>query len=139
MQYEPTKFLIVTSLLFIFVLPASAVYYGYVENKHGKWGRIGVLYNPGDQNIVEVYRQSPADLAGLKRGDIVIYVNDTDIAGPSYTNVNLTIRRDKEIFTVIIERIPASEIDVDHPLPHENKHKTKNSLLSRAHVRSQKP
>lgn len=96
-------------------------YYGHVEQGHGKHGRIGILYNPADHHIVEVYKGSPAEEVGLKRGDVVVFINDADITGPAYTLLNLTIRRGQAIFTVIVERVPSEQIDVRHPLPHENK------------------
>lgn len=108
------NYLIIASIVAI-------TYYGHVENKHGKYGRIGILFDPGGHRIVEVYRDSPADKAGLHRGDIVVFVNDKDITGPAYTLINLTVRRGRDIFTVIIERVPAELIDSKHPLPHEKK------------------
>lgn len=112
------KSLIIASIL-------AVTYYGHVENRHGRFGRIGILYNPGDHAIVEVYKGSPAAKAGLKRGDTVVHVNDKDITGPAYTLVNLSIlKKDGQMVTVVIERVPAELIDIDHPLPHENKHKT---------------
>lgn len=105
------------SLLLVSLI--AITYYGYVEKGPHMHGRVGILYNPVDHHIVEVYRGSPADLAGLKRGDIVKHVNDVDIAGPSYTKINLTIQRGSEILTFILERIPDKLIDLKHPLPHE--------------------
>jgi len=99
---------------------AVLTYYGFVETGPHTHGRIGILWNPVDHSVVEVYRGSPAAVAGIKRHDIVKHVNDVDIAGAAYTKVNLTIKRKEEILFFEVERIPDKLIDVRHPLPHEH-------------------
>ena len=64
--------------------------------------------------MIRVYRNSPAARAKLRKGDIVKYINDVDICGPSYTTVNLTVMRGSEILHFEIERIPDKLIDVRH-------------------------
>lgn len=97
----------------LILVTALCMYYGGVQQGHGNKGRIGILYDPVHHRIVKVYKGTPAWEAGLRVGDIVRHVNDKDITGPSYTFVNLTIKRGENIFTVEIERIPREYID-DH-------------------------
>lgn len=86
------------------------MYYSHVEVGHGAKGRIGIKYDPVKHKIVTVYHNTPAEEAGLLPGDIVKHINDKDIKGPSYTKVNLTIKRGNVIFTVEIERVPCEQV-----------------------------
>lgn len=88
-----------------------AMYYGSVQQGHGAKGRIGILYDPVHHRVVKVYGNTPAEEAGIMPGDIILHVNDKDITGPSYTKVNLTIKRGKRVITFEIERIPRELVD----------------------------
>jgi C-terminal processing protease CtpA/Prc len=88
-----------------------AMYYGNVSVGHGSKGRIGIKYDPARHRIVTVFKHTPAEEAGLRVGDIVLHVDASDITGPSYTKVHLTLRRGTRIFTVELERIPKELVD----------------------------
>lgn len=49
----------------------------------GQYGGVGSLIRPSGEYIVisEVYKGFPADLAGLKAGDLIIQIDDTSIKG----------------------------------------------------------
>ena len=99
--------------------------YGNVENHHGAKGRIGILYDPVHHRIVKVYKYTPAAEGGLHAGDIVKHINAADITGPSYTKVNLTIKRGNQIFTIELERIPNELVDT-HQVQDEEKNTDEN-------------
>lgn len=97
-----------------FLLAASltvAMYYGTVQHGHGSKGRIGILYDPVHHRVVKVYKGTPADEVGLMPGDIIVHVNDKDITGPSYTKVNLTIKRGNRLINLEVERIPKEYVN----------------------------
>lgn len=104
------KLLLATTLI-------AAIYYGNIESHHGLHGRIGIVYNPANHEIVKVYLNSPAQNAGLHKHDRVKHINDVDITGPAYTYVNLTIQRGDSILVFVIERVPNAEIDTKHEAP----------------------
>ena len=107
--------------LLIPITMMAITYFGYVSVGPKEHGRIGILFNPVNHQVVEVYRGSPAAEAGLKRGDVVKHINASDIDGPSGVKVNLTVQRGNQILVFEIIRVPDRLIDVRHPLPHEKK------------------
>lgn len=97
-----------------FSLIIACTYYGYVECGRGVPGLIGIEYNPPRHQVVGVYRNSPADKAGILPRDVVLHINDVAIHGPAGTKINLTILRKQQVLGFEIERIPAKEIDFRH-------------------------
>jgi carboxyl-terminal processing protease len=86
----------------------------------GKYSGIGAeiqqLVETGEIKILEVYKDSPAEQAGLKKNDIIFKVNGEEIKGLSAaevsgkvkgetgTKVDLTIKRGEEIIDVTLTR-----------------------------------
>ena len=86
----------------------------------GKYSGIGAeiqqLVETGEIKILEVYKDSPADKAGLKKDDIIFKVNGEEIKGLSAadvsskvkgeqgTKVDLTIKRGEETIDVTLTR-----------------------------------
>lgn len=56
----------------------------------GQYGGVGSLIRPSGDYIVisEVYKGFPADLAGLKAGDLIIQIDDTSIKGLNSSKVS---------------------------------------------------
>lgn len=94
-----------------------AVLQGGVETHHSNKGKIGILYNPVAHKVVKVYANTPAAAAGLHTGDKIMHVNDKDIQGPPYTEVELTILRNGKTLIFTIERVPKEEIRGQPYLP----------------------
>ncbi|MDD3645983.1 MAG: S41 family peptidase [Candidatus Gracilibacteria bacterium] len=102
------------------------VYFPPTENKDfnesltGEYEGIGAYVDmdtPGEITIVSPIIGSPAEKAGLKGGDVVTHVDGRKIEegnslqeavswikGPAGTTVELTIRRNSEVFNVIVTR-----------------------------------
>jgi C-terminal processing protease CtpA/Prc len=99
------------------ILIASVLLFGSASNVPG---RIGITCNHGwslfskKYHISHVYKDSPAEKAGLLKGDLIIAVDDVDILGSAGTFVNLTIQRGEKTFKVIIKRCPYTDIDSRH-------------------------
>ena len=85
----------------------------------GVYSGVGVTISAGDSGYVEVVtptKGSPAEAAGLRKGDLILAVDGTEYAGsdldtcaaairgPENTDVTLTVRRGEEIFDVTITR-----------------------------------
>lgn len=83
----------------------------FAETNEGELVGIGVSVrrsNDGYIEILEVYPNSPADLAGILQGDLIITIDDADVievgfeqavdllAGEVGTNVNLTVKRNEQ-------------------------------------------
>jgi C-terminal processing protease CtpA/Prc len=84
---------------------------GRIVIEKNRKGHIGIVYNPSTQIIEHVHKDSNADKAGLRRGDVVIFCSDKDIAGPVGTEVTLVIRRNgRTILSFVIERQPIETI-----------------------------
>lgn len=101
-----------TSYSLIAVSLVICMYYGNIQTGHGSHGRIGIQYT--GRRIVKVYLNGPAAEAGLLPGDVIKRVNAKSIQGPSYTKVNLLIKRGNSIFSVEIERVPWEDVDTKH-------------------------
>ena len=77
---------------------------------------IGVTYVPGSFVITRVYKNSPAEMAGFKTGDILVSVNGTELEGKTSdevkslvlgeegTVVEFTIKRDSELMDITAVR-----------------------------------
>ena len=85
----------------------------------GVFSGIGVTISSGDSGYVEVItpmKGSPAEAAGIRKGDLILAVDGTEysgteldtcaacIRGPEGTDVTITVRRGDEIFDVTITR-----------------------------------
>ena len=85
----------------------------------GVYSGIGVTISAGESGYVEVVaptKGSPAEAAGIRKGDLIIAVDGVEytaaqldvcaaeIRGPEGTDVTLTVRRKDEIFDVTITR-----------------------------------
>ena len=78
-------------------------------------GVIGITVSFGGRGIVNVHPNTPAEQAGLKKGDKILKVEDAegrhDIDGRPYTEVSLLIKRGEEPpFIVIVQRLPHQEV-----------------------------
>ena len=83
---------------------------------YGIGAEIQLLEDTGEIKVVEIYDNSPASKAGLKKDDIIYKVNDEEIInqtaadvsskvkGPEGTTVKLTIKRGEEIIDLILTR-----------------------------------
>ena len=81
-----------------------------------------------NKTIMQVYRNSPAEEGGLKTGDIILAVDDTDVQGypldetvalvrgPEGEPVKLTILRGEEILEVSMVRRPVEAVDVSYEM-----------------------
>ena len=77
---------------------------------------IGVTYVPGSFVITRVYKNSPAEMAGFKTGDILVSVNGTELEGKTSDEVKslvlgeegsvveFTIKRDGELMDITAVR-----------------------------------
>ena len=77
---------------------------------------IGVTYVPGSFVITRVYKNSPAEMAGFKAGDILVSVNGTELEGKTSDEVKslvlgeegsvveFTIKRDSELIDITAVR-----------------------------------
>lgn len=91
----------------------------YKANALGNYVGIGIymqVNKEGNVEVVEPIKESPAEAAGLKTGDIIVYVNDesmvgvnsdivsSKIKGEEGTKVKITVLRDTEYIDFEIER-----------------------------------
>ncbi len=58
----------------------------------------------GNEVIITIYPKYPADLSGLKPGDIVVWKSDEEIRGTPGTEITLKINRNSVQFSVTIVR-----------------------------------
>lgn len=101
------------SFIYIAMILFALTYNAGITNEVG---RIGIKDVPKTGKIVKVCRNSPADKAGLKVGDVIISADgvsgpDRQIKGEVGTEVTLVIRRKKEVFTVTVLRVSESTIE----------------------------
>jgi carboxyl-terminal processing protease len=97
----------------------------------GVYSGVGVTISAGDSGFVEVVtptKGSPAEAAGLRKGDLILAVDGTEyvgadldtcaaaIRGPENTDVTLTVRRDDEVFDVTITRKTIIAQTVDYKM-----------------------
>lgn len=101
----------------------------------GVYSGVGVTISAGDSGFVEVVtptKGSPAEAAGLRKGDLILAVDGTEyvgadldtcaaaIRGPEDTDVTLTIRRGDEVFDVTITRKTIIAQTVDYKMLDNN-------------------
>lgn len=87
--------------------------------------------------ITEVYTHSRAEKAGIKKGDILISINDHDINDVldyrfylASTSINVKIHRGSELFTVKIEKGEYDDIGLDFATPlMDKKQQCKNKCI----------
>lgn len=91
---------------------------GYISNI-GKPGYIGIMATTCPPiKVTEVFHGTPAERAGLKKGDYIIKVDGErggEIKGPPGTPVTLILKRDQEFFSVTITRAPVDEMPPEFP------------------------
>jgi predicted metalloprotease with PDZ domain len=74
-------------------------------------GMIGINWGVYSHKINHIFQGSPAHLAGLKRGDVIVHAVEDDKNAPhAGTTVELDIKRAGQILHFIITRVPASTI-----------------------------
>lgn len=91
----------------------------FKETVDGSYEGIGAMVGQtteGDLIVVEIFKNSPSDKAGLKVGDIITKIDGQDFIGKTSTDVSnyiknnenktiiLTIKRDEEIKEIKLER-----------------------------------
>jgi S1-C subfamily serine protease len=105
--------LVIAFVLGLYATRALSHLEGYIANKtiHG---RIGILCGIIGHKIIHVYRGSPAQLAGLRKGDIITTVNDKDITGPAGTFVTFYVRRGDQTLKFSVLRVRNADIDTRH-------------------------
>lgn len=79
-----------------------------------EYGRIGILVNHQTHGIIKVYRVSPAQEAGIQRGDTILEcdgVKGHDIVdGSAGSFAYITIKRNDQILKFIVKRVPSNEV-----------------------------
>lgn len=104
----------------------------YNSDMSGKFGGIGVVveYNHADETIMiaSVYKNSPAEAAGIKVGDFVHAVEGKTVAEIGYlnvvylmrgeigTDVNITVKRGEELINVVATRAEVIEKTVEYEI-----------------------
>ena len=93
------------------MLELAIVLLGQVSNVPGA---IGIRWSWMTDKIYRVYKDGPADRAGIQVDDKILKVRDdeghSEISGDSGTYVNLTIKRDGKVLQFRILREPNSSI-----------------------------
>lgn len=117
----------------------------FSEDVDGTYQGIGaeIKYNTDKlPTIGKVFKNSPAEKAGLKENDIILKVNDVDVAnktlsgiadmvkGEEGTNVSLTIKRDDEELNLVLTRGVVDNISVTSELIEKNNKKIGYIYLS---------
>ena len=110
----------------IFESPAQAT---AIENElEGTFEGIGTILDTFEKNliVVSVLKDSPAEKAGIKAGDIIQKIDDTDVTGmeinqvidlikgPAGSTVTLTVKRDSQILSFKITR---ESLKIDTVIP----------------------
>jgi carboxyl-terminal processing protease len=93
-------------------------YADFQQATEGRFEGVGMTVEPVDNGlrVITVYKGSPADVGGLKSGDVITHVNGhslagssssestTQIKGPAGTEVKLTVRSGKETRVLTLKR-----------------------------------
>lgn len=77
------------------------------KSSPGAIGIIGVYNTPIGRIVKEVYKDSPAERAGIREGDKILFVNGDrcgKIKGEPGTEVIITISRGSELYEYILKR-----------------------------------
>lgn len=104
-------------------------YANWMTNIEGEYSGIGVTFTQDQEGkfvVISVEKESPAEKAGLKSGDIITKVNDkaydnmellaNDIKGKEGTKVKVTFMRDGAETTVEITRQKITQHSVSHEM-----------------------
>jgi C-terminal processing protease CtpA/Prc len=87
---------------------------GSVDSSNERHGAIGIRISSFTHKILKVYKNTPAEKAGLQVGDKIIWTVDEDykneITGVPGSLVKLTVERDNVELTFNIERAPERTI-----------------------------
>jgi len=99
------------------LLLCSALLSGHVSNEKEDIGVIGIREASLSHTISVVRKGTPAEQAGLKKGDKILSSIDEfgkhNIDGIPDTQVTLTIKRDQEIFDVTLTRRGARSLGLN--------------------------
>src|SRR3954470_18225650 len=93
-------------------------YADFQQATEGRFEGVGMTVEPVDNGlrVITVYKGSPADVGGLKSGDVITHVNGhslagssseestTEIKGPAGTEVKLTVRSGKDTRVLTLKR-----------------------------------
>src|SRR3954469_13132724 len=93
-------------------------YADFQQATEGRFEGVGMTVEPvdGGLRVITVYKGSPADVGGLKSGDVITHVNGhslagassqestTQIKGPAGTEVKLTVRSGKDTRVLTLKR-----------------------------------
>jgi carboxyl-terminal processing protease len=93
-------------------------YADFQQATEGRFEGVGMTVEPVDNGlrVITVYKGSPADVGGLKSGDVITHVNGhslagssseestTQIKGPAGTEVKLTVRSGKDTRVLTLKR-----------------------------------
>jgi carboxyl-terminal processing protease len=77
----------------------------FLEKSEGSYVGIGVTVNVDDKGlltVIEPYEGSPAQIAGMKQGDKIVKVDDTDVTSFSDENMIISMIKGKENTSVSI-------------------------------------
>lgn len=98
-------------------LIAAIVLQGQVSNDSTE-GVIGIRWSWMTDKVYRVYKDSPADQAGIQIGDKIIKVKDDEghleIRGDSFSYVNITIKRDGKVLQFRVMRAPENQINREY-------------------------
>lgn len=89
--------------------PKPAMHKKTIKDCPGKWyGGIGISdsfnLQTGVERVDTVFYGYPADLAGIKVGDLIMSISDREIVGTPGTYITLHILRGKDILDFTIQR-----------------------------------
>lgn len=63
------------------------------------------VYNDGDNIVIyAVFENTPASKAGLKAGDIIVKINDTETSGMSVSDFSDLVKKEKDSFNITYKR-----------------------------------
>jgi len=112
-------------------------YADFQQATEGRFEGVGMTVEPVENGlrVITVYKGSPADVGGLKSGDVITHVNGhslagssseestTQIKGPAGTEVKLTVRSGKDTRVLTLKRAEVAIPVVQSEMRHSDGHK----------------